>query len=247
MPCLAKAQEQPLETEEAILIHAKTFVVNTTYEYQTSADGQESALPLAFAYGISNRVEFAVEPVPFTKISPAKGSGANGAGDIEATLTWNFIPESKSVPAFAIAGEVKLPTAKNFLIGTGQTDYTFYLIATKNMGKFETHLNVGYAIIGQPPGIELNNIFNFAAAIEFHANPKLDLVTEVVGNTSSEAQSASFGTENPASPELSGGEIVGMVGTRYYFNPNFLFAFGITYDNNSAILFRPGLTYFLGK
>ena len=62
-----KAQ-QPMETEEANLIHAKTLEISATYEYQTSEAGQEIALPFGFAYGITNNLEFMIEPVPYTKI-----------------------------------------------------------------------------------------------------------------------------------------------------------------------------------
>ena len=144
----------------------------------------------------------------------------------------------------AVAGEVKFPTAKNNLIGTGKTDYTFYLIATKSFGKFENHLNFGYSIIGQPTGIELNNVFNFAAATEFHFNRSFDIVGEVLANTSTLPQAEQFGAENSNSPELSGGEIIGMIGMRYFLNPKSFLAFGITYDNNNAVLFRPGFTFF---
>ncbi len=236
--------QQPMETEEAILIPAKTLAISATYEYQTSADGKESALPFAFAYGITDRLEIAVEPVPYTHINPSSGKGAKGLGDIEATVTYTFSKEQKFIPALAFAGEVKFPTAKNNLIGTGKTDYTIYLIATKNTGKFEHHLNIGYAIVGKPAGMDLNNIFNFAAASEFHLNNRVDFLAEVLANTTSQPEMTTTGIENSTSPEISGGEVVGMVGMRLFFNKNFFVALGVTYDNNNALLFRPGLTYF---
>jgi hypothetical protein len=236
--------QQPLETEVAHLLRAKSFEVNATYEYQTSVDGRESALPFAFAYGLYDRLEIMVEPVPSTHINPSAGKGIKGPGDTEATLTYNFFKEKNSTPALAIAGEIKFPTAKNTLIGTGKTDYTIYLIATKSMGKFENHVNVGYAIVGQPAGVELNNIYNFAVASEFHLNKKFDFVGEILGNTSAMPQEGNTEIEKSTSPEISGGEIVGMLGVRYFLNSSVFAALGVTYDNNNAVLIRPGFTCF---
>ena len=56
------------------------------------------------------------------------------------------------LPALAVAGEVKVPTSRNTLIGTGEVDYTPYLIASKRFGNFDVHANVGYALLGEPPG-----------------------------------------------------------------------------------------------
>lgn len=115
-----------------------------------------------------------MEPAFYTAIRPKVGPHATGAGDTEVTLTHLFFNERATLPALAIAGEVKFPTAKDKLIGTGKTDYTGYLIASKRVGK--------------------------------------------------------------------GGELTGMLGARYYVQPNFFLSLGVTYDNNNAILIRPGLT-----
>lgn len=44
--------------------------------------------------------------------------------------------------AAAFAAELKFPTAKSRLIGTGQTDRAGYLILRKRFGALDTHLNL---------------------------------------------------------------------------------------------------------
>ncbi len=230
---------QPLETETSRLLKAGSFKVENVFEYQTSSEGTEMAVPIASEYGITDNLELLVEPVLYTAIRPKVGRQASGLGDLEVTLSYLFMHESPTLPALAIAAEVKIPTANDILIGTGKTDYAGYLIASKRFGKFDTHANIGYTIIGQPSGVQLNNIFNFALAEEFHLNEGFDIVGEILGNTSS----SPIGNENAVAPEAGGGEWVGMLGARYYAKPGLFLAMGVTGDNNGAVSIRSGLTY----
>ena len=234
---------QPLETETARVLPSGALELETTFEYQTSSEGQELATPLALEYGVTDRLELLVEPVFYTAILPKTGAHAKGLGDVEVTATYLAIRESGAFPALAFAAEVKVPTARNKLIGTGSTDYTGYLIASKRFGAFDTHANLSYAIIGEPAGTTLNNVFGLALAAEWHLNPKLDLVGEFLTNTAAAPEGSS--EQDPLNPEVAGAEMVGMLGTQYQIAPKVMLALGVTYDNNQAVLIRPGLTFFL--
>ncbi len=273
-PALAHAG-QPLETETARLRPRGQFQFETTFEYQTSPEGFETAVPLAFEYGITNDLELLVEPVVHANIRPEVGRKAKGVGDLEITLTYLFFHERAWIPALALAGEVKIPTASDTLIGTGETDYSPFLIASKSFGsRWDTHVNFGYAILGEPPGVKLDNIFTYAAAAEYHLiSHRLDIVGELVGNTSSSPTTIEApmpggpgsgegpavrarpdrsdarpgirqaqASESGASTEAAGEEIAGLVGARYYIRPNLFLSIGASYDNNRAILIRPGVT-----
>jgi hypothetical protein len=55
------------------------------------------------------------------------------------------------------------------------------------------------------------------------------------------------GSSGPTNPsiqiaELAGGEAFGMVGMRYFPSKTIALCMGIVYDNNNAILLRPGVT-----
>jgi hypothetical protein len=236
--------QQPLETETARPLKPGAFEVQTTFEYQTSKDGYERAAPLGFEYGITNRVSLLVEPVFYTSIHPKLTKSATGLGDLEATLSYLVVEERRKLPALMIAGELKAPTARNAIIGTGKTDFAAYLFASKRFGKFDTHANIGYTFFGKPAGTQLDNIINVAFAAEYFLNKKVDLVAEFLANTSSGAgETDALNNPNPSTPEAVAGELVGMVGFRYHFLPNVALAFGINYDNNHAVLIRSGVTF----
>jgi len=67
---------QPLETETARLRAQGKAMIENTFEFQTSSEGRETAWPWLLEYGITERIEFAIEPVAYTKISPKQSNGA---------------------------------------------------------------------------------------------------------------------------------------------------------------------------
>src|ERR1700680_2501503 len=85
---------QTLETESARVLPAHAWEVGYAFEAQTSSEGTERAMPFAFEDGLSDRVELLIEPVAYTSIRPKAGQRANGAGDIELTVTYKFRQES---------------------------------------------------------------------------------------------------------------------------------------------------------
>jgi hypothetical protein len=236
---------QPLETESARLARHGRFAIELGVERQTSSAGTETALPLAFEYGISDRLELVVEPVPFTLIHDKGVAKQSGPGDLEATLTALVAAERAARPAFAVAGEFKAPTARNARIGTGKSDLSGYLIASKHIGRWDAHADVGYTIVGRPARIAVNNTVSFAVAGELHATRRLDFVGEAFGSTGAIPESHGgllSGVESPTTPELGGGELVGQIGLRLHATGHLTYALGVSVDNNAAVLVHPGLT-----
>lgn len=237
---------QVLETEESKPLLPQQFEIGTGLEFQTSKEGIETALPLAIEYGLSKKFTLLVEPVGFTNIRPKMGPHAKGIGDLEVTLFYQIVSEKKVLPSISISGEVKIPTAKNTLIGTGKTDYTPFLIMSKTTGKFFTSVNLSYTFLGKPPGVDANNLFNYAIGTIFTASTKSILFAEVYGNTSAVGlaetpEATVLVNTNVNTQEISGGETVGAFGFGYYLKKELLISLGVSYDNNNAILFRPGI------
>lgn len=119
---------------------------------------------------------------------------------------------------------------------------------SKTTGKFFTSLNLSYTFLGKPPGVNASNLFNYALGTIYTVSTKSILFGELYGNTSA------FGGHdvpedsiiNKPSQEISGGEIVGSFGYGIYIKPELLLSFGVSYDNNNAILFRPGIEWRFG-
>ena len=240
-PRLAGAQE--LETETARPPEAGVVEAGAGYEYQVSSEGSEAAAPMFVELGIAGRLELVVEPVPYTAIRPDAGTHATGAGDLEITLLGLVLAEGERLPAIALAGEIKVPTAGNTLIGTGEYDYTGYLILSKRFGALDASLNLGYAVQGQPPGTMVDDLVSFALAARYLATPRLDLFAEILGNTTTSGEGGSeAGGDTSANPEVAGGELFGTVGAGYLVTPWALVYLGLTYDNTNAFMVHPGLT-----
>jgi hypothetical protein len=239
----ATLRAQILETETARPLRAGQLEVGAGYEFQHSSEGNETAIPFAFELGLTNRLGLLVEPVAYTAIRPKLGSSATGVGDLEITASYLLRRESGRIPALALALEEKLPTAKNTLIGTGKPDHAAYLIASKRFGQFDTHLNVGYTIVGSPRGLSLSNRIMGALASELSLSPSTLLYGEVLASTAAgggEGVAAPPGT--PAAPEVSGDEIFGTLGIAHSFFAGSRFSLGLTRDNVGATQVRPGIT-----
>ncbi len=239
------ATAQLLETETARPIGRGVFEISGNFEYQTSSEGRETAVPFAAEYGVSDRLEMLVEPVAYTAIRPKTGPHATGVGDLEVTATYLFRRETGATPALAFAAEIKFPTARNTLIGTRKTDLAGYLIASKRLGRLDAHANLGYTIVGRPTGAALKNIFNFALGGEWHLNTQTASFAEVLANTAS----SSGATEPTGSTsgesvlaEAPTGELVATIGLARYLLPSLRLSAGVSVDNNGALLFRPGFT-----
>jgi len=243
LPILALVQvlysTVPMETETANTQPRHGFEGDLAFEYQISSQGSEMALPVALEYGLLDNLELLLEPVLYTAILPKAGANHVGLGDLEATLNWRCLDEGSRLPAFALAAEVKLPTAKDSLIGTGKADYTGYLVATKAFGPVQLHGNVGYTFQGSPKGTSLSNLISFAFAVDHAGTGRWQWMAEVLGN--SPIGSGATVAENPVVPEAAGGELVGTVGVRYFFLRNLALAFGASYDNSQALQLAPGL------
>ena len=232
------AKAQTLETETARLLPARRWEIGSAFEFQTSHDGTEAATPIAIGYGLTNRLELLIEPVPFTAIRPTLGRHAIGVGDIEATITTLLRRETRSMPALALAAEIKFPTAHDSLIGSGEPDYTGYVIVSKRFGRIDTHVNLAYTLVGRQDNVQLNNIVSFAAAGVYKPSTRLELFGEVLGNTA-----AIPGSESSTAPEVAGGELSGTLGVGRDIGLGLLLYFAVSYDNNNAVLMRPGLTW----
>jgi hypothetical protein len=241
-----RSAAQSLETETARVLKRGTVEIGHNFEFQTSTDGTELALPFAVEWGITNRLEFMVEPVAYTAIRPRSGSRATGAGDIEMTMTYLVAGETASRPAIGVAGEVKVPTARNSLIGTGKTDYAVYLVGSRRLGRVDAHAHLSYTFVGQPAGAHLRNILGAALAVEVPLSSRNEFFAEALANTAASANAEPAATMPGGSgvpPEAAAGEVVGTVGVARWVTTFLKLSGSVSVDNNGAVLFRPGFQF----
>jgi hypothetical protein len=231
-----------METETARVLAPGQFEIGSAFEFQTSPNGKEYAVPMAIEFGVFHHLEALIEPVPFTSIQPPEGKSATGVGDLETTLTYLVIVEKQYVPAIALAGEVKFPTAGNSQIGSGEYDYRIYGVASKRLGPVDVHFNFGYNIIGAPSGSSTQNPIDVEAGAEWFVHPKFDLFAEINYTGSSAAANGGEGGEVGITPEIAAEELVGSVGVRAHVARHFDTFGSFSYDNNDAKLFRAGMT-----
>ena len=244
--CSSVLADLSLETETARVLKPGQFECGSAFEFQTAFDGKEYAVPQFFEFGVLPHVELLIEPVALVVIRPTPGQGATDIGDLETTLTYLVLDEKKYIPAIALGGEIKFPTATNFAVGSGEYDYRIYGILSKRIKDVEIHFNLGYNIIGSPPGVATKNPLDYELAVEWFVNPRFDLFAEV--NRTESAVGRSGKGPSPAveagltTPEVAPRETVGTVGARFHVSPH-LDVFGtVSYDNSDAKLFRTGFT-----
>ena len=236
------ARAQILETETARQLRRGQVELGLGYEFQHARDGDEIAIPIALEVGLTDRLGLLVEPVPYTAIRPESGTSATGPGDLEITMSYLVRGESSHFPAIALAAEEKIPTARNNLIGTGKADHTAYVIASKLLGRFDTHFNIGYTVVGSPKGQSLPNRVSAALATELSLTPATFLYGEVLGSTSAGGGEGTSGSATNPVPEAGGDQILATLGVAHSFGHGPLFSFGVTRDNAGAIQIRPGVT-----
>jgi hypothetical protein len=234
----SRAYAQEAETETARLMPVGVVTGGVGFEFQVSSEGTESAVPTIVEGSIAPRLELIVEQIAFTSIRPKMGANANGFGDLEVTLLGLGLHEQQKIPAIAFAAEVKVPTARNQLIGTKELDYTGYLILSKRFGNLDVHLNGSYSVVGKPPSVpSVDNVFGFGALARYYVG-NADIYAEVLGHTAAIPEVEGM----DGATELGGGELFGTLGAGYWVKPWMQVYFCVSYDNNQAALFHPGLT-----
>lgn len=155
------------------------LTVGSGFEYETDDEESEYGFPLLAEYGFTEALKLSVEP-SFVMIRKKSGGSVSGPGDLETTLTWEFLTERRHRPGLALESTVKWPTAKRGDLGTGERDLAFGGIVSKEFVSFDADLNAVYTVTGDPPGVALQNVLEVALATEYHLRPSLDLLAEVV-------------------------------------------------------------------
>lgn len=167
-PAVAQAQEDRQGPE----ISVTTGVDYSSGDYGTGIDTNILVVPVAARVSTGD-LRFSAS-VPYIRIDGAGsivgGDGGpiivdpatpsakrSGIGDL--TLGANYgIPENRIGVGIDLGARVKLPTAETGL-GTGKTDFSFSGELSRTFGTVTPFVQAGYRIMGDPDGIDLENVF----------------------------------------------------------------------------------------
>ena len=97
-------------------------------------------------------------PAPPTSSIETQETDEYGLGDIFLVASY-FLP-SRTRSEYSVTGVIKLGTAdRDKLLGTGENDYAMEAGFSTPVGKTHLFGALGYQLTGDPPGVDLNNVF----------------------------------------------------------------------------------------
>ena len=95
-------------------------------------------------------------------------------------MDFEFLRERRYRPALSVEGGIRWPTAADSDLGEPGRDYTFGLIASKDLVFINIDLNVLYTFIGDH---EREDEFEVSLATGWRVNRYVELITEVANVT----------------------------------------------------------------
>jgi 3-phytase len=235
-------ESPPLESETAHLAERGAVKLEVGFEREHEIDRSESKALFGLEYAASDRLQLRLEPIVYSEIKQTSGAQASGIGDLEVSATLVALSETGPIPGVAFAAEVKLPTARNQNLGTGRADYTGDVILSKRVAGLYTHLNLGYTVVGKPPGADVRNVFGFALAAERRLE-RFDVGGEVIGHTGvlRRAGSEAWLASGVVRPELAGEQFAATLGARFHVNDKLVLSLGASYEHDRAFEIEPGV------
>ena len=165
----------------------------------------------------------------------------NNFGDVYVGTKVNILSEHRRQPfAMAVRGTVKLPTAGEDNVGTGQFDYFGDAVFSKEVNDAVEFAGFsGYAFRGDPGGVSLSDGFRWGFGAAFGTRASLRFTTELhgeipVNETVLVSPGAIVGTDGSVSPILTN------------LDSRVNAAAGVTWQHPSGMLLGIGMNYRLG-
>jgi hypothetical protein len=162
---------------------AGTLTVDTAGELGSEPDGKVWIFETGMQYQVTGRLQVLAEAVLFERQEPDGLEGVSGIGDTDLTVSWLAVPDREPLPAVVLGAKVKLPTAADDEIGTGEADYSALLVVAKETESLELNIETEYATFGSPPEEELKDQFIYTFTAEYSLSDLLAAYVEVFGNS----------------------------------------------------------------
>lgn len=155
------------------------LTIGTGFEYDSDSELSELGVPGLIEYGLARGLTLTVEPF-YSSIHTKQGGAVSGFGDLETSVTYEFLTERRHRPSVAALGLVKWPTATNREFGTGKADQTLGLLVAKSYVQVDLELSASYTFVGSAAGARQPNTVEFSFAAERDLTPTIDLLGEIV-------------------------------------------------------------------
>jgi len=213
---------RPLSTEDTGVPEQGALELESGLTYSREGNaGNNFNFTLVPVYGLLENMALCIE-LPFDILNPDDGETERGFGDMTLAVKTSLLPEGERLPSFLLKTIVKLPTGdEDKGLGSGETDTTLMMVASKTLGHATLHGNIGYTFMG---GDSNDDNIVYGAALEYSIIPKLALVGE-----------AFMETENDFDKETH--TITPLVGLRYHLTEKIIldtaFSMGICHDKKA--------------
>ena len=209
---------RPLSTEDTGIPEKGKLELETGFTYtRESNESNNYNFSLVSVYGLLENMALCVE-LPFDIMNPDDGETEGSFNDMAIAVKTSLLPEGEKLPSFLLKTIVKLPTGdEDKGLGSGETDTTLVMVASKAIGHATLHGNIGYTFVGGD--LNDDNIV-YGVALEYNIIPELALVGE-----------AFMETENDFDKEAHA--VNPLVGIRYHLTEK------ITFDS----AFNMGICY----
>ena len=166
--CLSLAGGNVAAQAESPIVRISTGIEYSSGEYGGTGDIEELYAPLTVRFDYS-RLGFRLT-IPYLSVTtpadavtpgPVATTTEDGLGDIIASVTLYDVYVSPTADFILDAsGKVKFGSADvDKGLGTGENDYTLQLNGYRFYDRFTLQGSAGYKVRGDPPGIDLRDVF----------------------------------------------------------------------------------------
>jgi hypothetical protein len=107
------------------------------------------------------------------KVRPARTT-ERGLGDTILRGRYYLLDDRGLLPTVAVTAKIKIPTANRAQgLGTGEFDEGLGFELSKKLGEWIGFADVGYTNLGDPPGLDLHNQWNYDLGVGYYFSKEL--------------------------------------------------------------------------
>ena len=183
----------PYNTDDPEPTEHKHYEIIVATEYNRNIEGKSGTKPhIEINYGLVPDVQVGIS-IPYAFSKPAHEKSNYGLGDIELSLKYRFIQETKTTPMVAFFPSYKSTTGNESKgLGDGASAYFLPIWLSKSWGDWTVNTGAGYTITH---AAEVKNTWFLGWQISKQINEQLSLGAELFHETeaaSDEGSSTGF-------------------------------------------------------